>query len=43
MLAGVGLTRGRKKARTDAVAALVVLQSWLESQSRGERPRALDG
>jgi putative Holliday junction resolvase len=43
MLAGVGLTRGRKKARADAVAALVVLQSWLESQSRGERPRALDG
>lgn len=43
MLAGVGLTRGRKKARADAVAAQVVLQSWLESQTRGERPRALDG
>jgi putative Holliday junction resolvase len=43
MLAGVGLTRGRKKERADAVAAQVVLQSWLESQSRGERPRALDG
>jgi putative Holliday junction resolvase len=43
MLAGVGMTRGRKKARADAVAAQVVLQSWLESQSRGERPRSLDG
>lgn len=43
MLAGVGMTRGRKKQRADAVAAQVVLQSWLESQSRGERPRALDG
>jgi putative Holliday junction resolvase len=43
MLAGVGMTRGRKKARADAVAAQVVLQSWLESQTRGERPRALDG
>jgi len=37
------MTRGRKKARADAVAAQVVLQSWLESQSRGERPGALDG
>lgn len=43
MLAGIGMTRGRKKARADAVAAQVVLQSWLESQSRGERPTALDG
>lgn len=43
MLAGIGLTRGRKKERADAVAALVVLQSWLDSQARGERPRALDG
>ncbi|MCE9631320.1 MAG: Holliday junction resolvase RuvX [Planctomycetia bacterium] len=43
MLAGVGLTRGRKKARADAVAAQVVLQSWLDSQTRGERPQPLDG
>lgn len=43
MLAGVGLTRGRKKARADAVAAQVVLQSWIDSQTRGERPRPLDG
>ncbi len=43
MLAGVGLTRGRKKERADAVAAQVVLQSWLDSQSRGERPGPLAG
>jgi putative Holliday junction resolvase len=44
MLAGIGLTRGRKKARADAVAAQVVLQSWVESQaSHGDRPGALQG
>ena len=44
MLAGIGLTRGRKKARADAVAAQVVLQSWLESQApHGGRPGALQG
>ena len=44
MLAGVGLTRGRKKARADAVAAQVVLQSWLESQApHGGRPGSLQG
>lgn len=43
LLAGVGLTRGRKKARADAVAAQVVLQSWLESQTPNERPQALEG
>lgn len=43
LLAGVGLTRGMKKERADAVAAQVVLQSWLECQSRGAPPRALDG
>ena len=43
LLAGVGLSRGRKKARADAVAAQVVLQSWLDSHSRGERPGTLDG
>jgi putative Holliday junction resolvase len=34
-LAGVGLTRAGKKKRSDAVAAQVVLASWLERQ--GER------
>lgn len=43
LLAGVGLTRGMKKERADAVAAQVVLQSWLECRSRGEPPPALDG
>ncbi len=43
LLAGIGMTRGRKKERTDAVAAQVVLQSWLESQARTGRPEALDG
>lgn len=43
LLAGVGLSRGRKKARADAVAAQVVLQSWLDSHARGERPGTLDG
>lgn len=35
MLAGVGLTRARKKARSDAVAAQVVLRSWIEDQAAG--------
>ena len=45
MLAGIGLTRARKKERTDAVAAQVVLQSWLEAQSAGggAAAGALDG
>lgn len=45
LLAGVGLTRGRKKERFDAVAAHVVLCSWLESQAAGrsdDRREALD-
>lgn len=46
MLAGIGLTRGRKKERADAVAAQVVLASWLERRAAGGhalRPEALDG
>lgn len=45
MLAGVGLTRGRKKERADAVAAQVVLASWMEGQAAsggGGRPGALE-
>jgi putative Holliday junction resolvase len=45
LLAGSGLTRGRKKERTDAIAAQVVLSSWLEAHARGttgERPGPLD-
>ena len=45
LLAGSGLSRGRKKERADAVAAQVVLSSWLEAQTHGggdRRPGALD-
>jgi putative Holliday junction resolvase len=45
LLAGSGLTRGRKKERTDAIAAQVVLSSWLEAQTHGtagQRPGPLD-
>jgi putative Holliday junction resolvase len=45
MLAGIGLSRGDKKARADAVAAQIVLASWLESLQAGtshERPRPLE-
>lgn len=35
LLAGVGLSRGRRKQRTDAVAAQVVLASWLETRKHG--------
>ena len=34
-LAGVGISRAGKKARSDAVAAQVVLQAWLEAQTAG--------
>jgi putative Holliday junction resolvase len=33
-LAGVGLTRAGKKKRSDAVAAQVVLASWMERQAQ---------
>jgi putative Holliday junction resolvase len=42
LLAGVGLTRGRKKERADAVAAQVVLASWMEAQKHGH-PAAAPG
>jgi putative Holliday junction resolvase len=35
LLAGSGLTRGKKKKRFDAVAAQVILDSWIESQKTG--------
>lgn len=31
MLAGVGLSRGQKKSRSDAVAAQLVLRAWMEA------------
>jgi len=45
LLAGSGLSRGRKKERTDAIAAQVVLSSWLDVQKHGGgdlRPGPLD-
>jgi putative Holliday junction resolvase len=38
LLAGSGLSRGRKKERTDAIAAQVVLSSWLDAQAHGGGP-----
>lgn len=43
-LAGHGLSRGRKKARTDAIAAQIVLSDWLDAQTTGmagRRPQPL--
>lgn len=35
-LAGAGLSRARKKSRADAVAAQVILSSWLERDAAGD-------
>ena len=46
LLAGSGLSRDRKKQRADAVAAQVILASWLERSAAGgtdRRPGALEG
>jgi putative Holliday junction resolvase len=46
LLAGSGLSRGRKKERSDAIAAHVVLSAWLETQAHGaiaQRVEPLDG
>lgn len=43
-LAGHGFSRGRKKARTDAIAAQIVLSDWLEARatsSAHHRPQSL--
>lgn len=40
LLAGSGLTRGKKKQRFDAVAAQVVLTSWIESQAHSRAAHA---
>lgn len=40
LLAGVGLSRGRKKKLTDAVAAQVILASWLEGGGGSPGPLA---
>lgn len=40
LLSGIGLSRGRRKHRSDAVAAHVILSAWLDSVRAGgvERP-----
>lgn len=46
MLAGIGLSRGRKKARSDAVAAQLILTGWLDAVRAGRcpsPPEALEG
>lgn len=35
LLAGTGLSRGRKKERSDAVAAQVILASWIDREATG--------
>lgn len=43
-LAGHGFSRGRKKARTDAIAAQIVLSDWLDARAAGtidQRPQSL--
>jgi putative Holliday junction resolvase len=45
LLAGIGLTRARKKDRSDAVAAQIILHSWMEAQAAGggSLPGPLEG
>ena len=55
MLAGLGLSRGKKKARADSIAAHIILTAWMEAQAPSRsvggtsppeppsRPGALDG
>lgn len=48
-LAGLGLSRGKKKARADSIAAQIILAAWMEDEAAGRRggegepPGALDG
>ena len=55
MLAGLGLSRGKKKARADSIAAHIILTAWMEAHASPrpgdgvspheppQRPGALDG
>lgn len=40
MLAGLGLSRGKKKARADSIAAHIILTAWMETNAS---PRPGDG
>lgn len=42
LLAGAKLTKARRKARLDMLAAQILLTAYLESTSRGSPPPALD-
>jgi len=42
MLAGVGLSRARKKSRSDAIAAQLVLRSWMEAHPHPDPLRAAE-
>lgn len=45
-LTGLGLSRGKKKSRTDSIAAQILLTAWLEVRAAGAgpgRPGALEG
>ena len=49
-LAGLGLSRGKKKARADSIAAQIILAAWMEDEEARRRgaappqaPGALDG
>ena len=39
-LAGLGLSRGKKKARSDSIAAQIILSGWMESAPRPPSPTA---
>ena len=43
LLAGTGLSRGRRKERSDAVAAQVILASWLEREAADRASRMPGG
>lgn len=48
-LAGLGMSRGKKKARADSIAAQIILAAWMEDEAARQRgqacepPGALDG
>ena len=42
MLLDVHLTKKKRKERLDKLAAQILLTAYLESQTRGEKPRSLD-
>jgi putative Holliday junction resolvase len=43
LLLNVKLTKKQRKARLDKLAAQILLTAYLESSSRGESPKGLDG